>query len=247
MRSFRRVWARLGFPGRYFSRLETKPYLSSVLRTSVAKQVDKVVVAIPDGAGDDVLKKFCEQKNIAYYRGDEQDVLDRYYQTAKHFGATTIVRITSDCPLIDPKIVDQTIEAYRKHNCDYLSTGRLVTTFPDGLDTEVVSFSVLERAWKEAKLPSEREHVTPYIWNHPELFSVATYDYDRDLSALRWTVDEPRDLEFARRVFQELGGEGKMFYMVDILTLLEKHPEIGAINSDIERNSGYYKSLRAEA
>jgi spore coat polysaccharide biosynthesis protein SpsF (cytidylyltransferase family) len=103
----------------------------------------------------------------------------------------------------------------------------------------------LERAWTEAKLPSEREHVTPYIWNHPELFKIETVNYERDLSTLRWAVDEPRDLEFVRRVYHELGEN--MFYMEDVLLLLERHPEIGAINSDIVRNSGYYKSLREES
>jgi spore coat polysaccharide biosynthesis protein SpsF (cytidylyltransferase family) len=181
---------------------------------------------------------------MEFYRGSESDVLDRYYRAAKSVDAIHIARITSDCPLVDPKVIDRVADEYFKKECDYISTGRMVSSYPDGLDTEIFSFAALEHAWKDAKLPSEREHVTPYIWNHPELFKIETVNYERDLSGLRWTVDEPRDLEFVRRVYREIGEH--MFYMEDVLKLLEQQPEIGAINSDIVRNSGYYKSLRQE-
>jgi spore coat polysaccharide biosynthesis protein SpsF len=233
-------------PGKVLMELGGKTVLEQVVdRTKQATKIDGVLLAIPDGKNDDVLAKFCDEKGIVYSRGSENDVLDRYYEAAKKSGADVVVRITSDCPLIDPMIVDQVVQRFLNEGGDYLSTGRLVTTYPDGLDTEVFTFLSLERAWKEAKLPSEREHVTPYIWNHPESFKVSTFDYERDLSSLRWTVDEPRDLEFVRAIFNEL-KEKDMFYMDDVLSVLSQKPELGNINSDIKRNSGYYKSLREE-
>lgn len=232
-------------PGKILLDMEGKTVLERVVeRTRLAMSIARVIVAIPDDGSNDELAQFCKEKNIEFFRGSEADVLDRYYQTAKSVGAAHIARITSDCPLVDPKVIDLVADEYFKSGCDYISTGRVVSSYPDGLDTEIFSLAALERAWKEAKLPSEREHVTPYIWNHPELFKVETVNYERNLSELRWTVDEPRDLEFVRRVYQALGG--KMFFMDDILRLLEEHPKIGMINSDIVRNSGYYKSLKED-
>lgn len=243
------IQARMGstrLPGKILLEVEGKTVFErAVERTQLAKAVERVIVAIPDDASNDELAQFCEERGMEFFRGSEGDVLDRYYQTAKSVGAIHIARITSDCPLVDPKVIDHVADEYFKSECDYISTGRMVSSYPDGLDTEIFSFTALERAWKEAKLPSEREHVTPYIWNHPEFFKVETVNYERDLSMLRWTVDEPRDLEFVRRVYHELGEN--MFSMEDILKLLERCPEIGAINSNIVRNSGYYKSLHEEA
>lgn len=242
------IQARMGstrLPGKILLDVEGKTVLErAVERTRLAKAIGRVIVAIPDDTSNDELAQFCEEKEMEFYRGSESDVLDRYYQAAKAVGAAHIARITSDCPLVDPKVIDRVADEYFKNGCDYISTGRLASSYPDGLDTEIFSFGALGRAWTEAKLPSEHEHVTPYIWNHPELFKIETVNYERDLSSLRWTVDEPRDLEFVRSVYRELGEN--MFYMEDILALLEGHPEIGEINSDIVRNSGYYKSLHQE-
>lgn len=243
------IQARLGssrLPGKVLMDIEGKTMLERVvLRTREALSVQEVVVTMPTSSRDDVLAQFCEEKGIVYERGKEEDVLDQYVQAAKTHGARSVVRITADCPLIDPRIIDLAISRFFEHDVDYLSTGRLVTTFPDGLDTEVFTFSALERAWKEARLPSEREHVTPYLWNHPELFRIDTLTNVQDLSSFRWTVDELRDIEFVRSVYREFKGK-ETFGMEDVILLLEQKPELGNINSDILRNSGYYKSLREE-
>ena len=244
------IQARLGstrLPGKVLMDVEGKTVLERVVeRTRYAKEIDSVVVTMPTSERDDALAKFCEEKGIPFYRGKEEDLLGQYVAAAEKEHATHIVRITADCPLIDPAIIDKAIEGFFAGELDYLSTGRLVTTYPDGLDTEVFTKDALLRAALEAKLPSEHEHVTPYIWNHPELFRIATLEYERDLSALRWTVDEPRDLEFVRAIYHELAGRD-VFPMHDVLGVLTKKPELGNINSDITRNSGYYKSLRQES
>jgi spore coat polysaccharide biosynthesis protein SpsF len=153
-----------------------------------------------------------------------------------------VVRITADCPLLDPTVVDRVVLDYLDNDCDYASN-TIERTYPDGLDTEVFSFAALERAWHQAKLLSEREHVTPYIWKHPDLFKLRQVTQPQDLSALRWTVDEPEDMEFARRVYDALYKPGRVFHMPEILRLLQQHPELQALNAGFELNEGYNKSV----
>lgn len=243
------IQARMGssrLPGKVLLDIEGKTVLDRVIeRTKRAKGIDRAIIAIPDTSSDDVLAKYCEERSIPYFRGSEADVLDRYYQTAKHFNIAHIVRITSDCPLIDPEVIDRVINEYHAGGYDYISTGRIETTYPDGLDVELFSFTTLEKARNEAMLPSEREHVTPYIWNHPEIFNIETVVNSKDLSLHRWTVDEPADLEFVRGVYKKF-PENKLFCLKEILHLLEINPEIKNINSGISRNSGYFKSLKKE-
>lgn len=226
--------------------VEGKTVLERVVeRTRESKALQEVVVTMPTSQRDDELAQFCKEKEILFERGKEEDLLDQYVQAAKKHHASHVVRITADCPLIDPKVIDLAVSKFFEHDVDYLSTGRLETTYPDGLDTEVCTLIALERAWGEAKLPSEREHVTPYIWKHPEYFRIETLKYPKDLSSFRWTVDEARDLEFVRAVYREL-KDAPLFGMGEVLQLLEQKPELAHINSDILRNSGYYKSLREE-
>jgi len=233
-------------PGKVLFDVEGKTVLEHVIeRTKRAQNIERVVVAIPDTSTDDVLAEYCATKNISYFRGNETDVLDRYVQAAQELGVTHIARITSDCPLIDPEVIDRVAAEYQVGEYDYLSTGRMETTYPDGLDVEIFSFEALKRAWTDATQPSEREHVTPYIWKHPELFNVGTVEFERDLSELRLTVDEPRDLEFVRAVYSAFHGNDH-FLLRDILDLLDEHPEIVAINQGILRNSGYLKSLKED-
>jgi len=219
-----------------------------VNRIKKSKLVDTIIIATTDLEEDKVLLKLAEKWNIDSYAGSENDVLDRYFQASIKYKLKVITRITADCPLIDPHIIDRIVEHFLSGDFDYVSN-TLKPTYPDGLDTEVFSFEALKRAWKEAKHTSEREHVTPYIWKHPEKFKLGRVKYDKDLSYMRWSVDEEKDLEFVKVVYKQLykeGKEGKFFYMEDVLDFLKKHPEMMNINKMITRNEGYLKSLKED-
>lgn len=229
-------------PGKVLLDLAGKPMLARMVeRLRRCRRIGLVVVATTTKSEDDVIEDLCRSEGWAWYRGSEDDVLDRYYRAAAAFQAESVVRVTSDCPLIDPGVVDRVIERFQAGECDYAANTRLEVSYPNGLDTEVFSFTALERAWREARWRSEREHVTPYIWKNPGLFSLCTIAHDRDLSGLRWTVDEPADLEFVREVFRELGD--RPFEMEDVLELLERRPELRTVNAHLTRDAGYAKSL----
>jgi spore coat polysaccharide biosynthesis protein SpsF len=170
-------------------------------------------------------------------------VLDRYHQAAATHGLDTVVRLTADCPLLDPGVVDQVIMEFASGAYDYASNTQ-PPTFPDGLDTEVFNRAALERAWVEARLPSEREHVTPYIWKHPELFRLHNVRHASDLSQLRWTVDDAADLDVARAVIERLGANQTS--MRDVLALIEREPRVALTNAGSTRNAGYVRSLRQD-
>ncbi|MCL5958534.1 MAG: glycosyltransferase family protein [Chloroflexi bacterium] len=242
------IQARMGstrLPGKVLAEVAGVPMLWHVVnRARTARYVDLVLVATSREPADDAIAAFCARNGIECFRGSESDVLDRYYEAAREYQAEIVVRLTADCPLLDPEVIDDVIYSFREYPADYASNVR-ECTFPDGLDTEAFSFDVLEQAWREARLKSEREHVTPYIRNHPELFYLVDLHYDEDLSALRWTVDEPRDLEFVRAVYSHLGASSA-FGMEEVLDLLRERPEISEINAGIGRNEGYQKSLRED-
>lgn len=229
-------------PGKVMMEICGKPVIHHVAgRLRRSSLIDKVTVATTTEATDDVIGKWCAEAGIDCHRGSLEDVLDRFYHAAKKTGAGTIVRITADCPLIDPGIVDIVIEEYARTGCDYAVTD---STLPDGLDAEVFSFDALERAHREARLSSEREHVTPYIWKRPDVFSVYRVAGGRDLSHMRWTVDDERDFLFVTKIFEGFGCTGRVFAMGEILSYLEKNPGLLSINSGTMRNEGYAKSLR---
>jgi spore coat polysaccharide biosynthesis protein SpsF len=214
----------------------------TVRQVQRAKRIGRVLVATSTDASDDAIEKYCKESSMEVFRGSLNDVLDRYYQAAKFAGAEHVARITGDCPLIDPAIVDAVAKVYEQGNCDYISTGRIVSTFPDGMDTEIFSTAALEAAWQEAKLPSEREHVTPFIWNHPERFRVVEYKNSRDLSAVRLTIDEPADYE----VIKDIIANVPELSMQAVVAYLEKNPEAAAKNNSIIRDEGYAKSLKED-
>lgn len=243
------IQARMGstrLPGKVMMDIVGKPMLWHVInRVKHAKRLDDIVIATTALNEDKQILELASEMGIKSYAGSEDDVLDRYYQAAIIYKADVIVRITADCPLIDPTVIDRAIEFYLNHGFDYVGTG-LKKTYPDGLDTEVFSFSALERAWKEATLASEREHVTPYIWKNPQMFRIKNLENDTDLSHMRWTVDEERDLKFVREVYKRLYKEGKIFYMEDVLNLLKIHLELMDINKGIVRDEGYLKSIKED-
>lgn len=210
-----------------------------------AKLLDKIVLATTMRAIDTPLVDLVQAQGISVYRGECDDVLDRYFKAATQYHAQVIVRITGDCPLIDPHVIDTVVQVFLQHHYEYV-TNTLQPTYPDGLDVEVFSYETLTKAWKEAALASEREHVTAYIRNHPEKFTQYDVKNPVDLSKLRWTVDHQEDLEFVREIFKRLYTKEKIFYMEDILTLLEEHPELQELNAGIQRNEGYLRSLKQD-
>ncbi|MBU0987486.1 MAG: glycosyltransferase family protein, partial [Proteobacteria bacterium] len=182
---------------------------------------------------------------LQVFRGSENNVLDRFFKAATMCGAKHIMRITADCPLIDPDLLDTLIEYYFANRFDYASNC-VPPTLPDGLDAEIFTFEALEAARKNAVRPSCLEHVTPYIRNHPERFKIGSWSFDRDLSYLRWTVDEHADFQFVQQVIEKLYPVNKNFRTDDILNLLDQDPRLMWINAHIARNEGFLKSLQAD-
>jgi len=232
-------------PGKVLMPLAGKPVLAHVVgRIEHCQSIHQVVVATSEDAGDDAIEHWCQERGVACYRGSLHDVLDRYYQAARLHSADAIVRITADCPAIDPTIVDEVVRGFVAGGFEFYG---LAGEFPDGLDCTVFSFGAIERAWKEATLPSEREHVGPYIEKQPALFKSGGLVKFTGLSHHRWTLDEPRDHEFPQAVFSRLYQEGSPpFLASDVLALLAAEPQLMGINSSIVRNEGYLKSLQSD-
>lgn len=215
-------------------------------RLKRVRQIDKLILATSVDSSDDRLVEACRLEGIDCFRGSLDDVLDRFYHAALPYKPEYVVRLTGDCPLADPETIDRLISFFLEGGYDYCSNC-VEPTFPDGLDAEIFSFSCLERAWEEATLPSQREHVTPYINLQPDKFSLACMKNDRDLSGLRWTVDEPADFEFVTRIYEALYPDNPEFTTDDILNLLEAQPELLNINSAFKRNEGYLTSVRKDS
>ena len=233
-------------PGKVLKDIQGKPMLWHVVkRLKKARLVGRIIIATSNREIDTPILKLGRDLRLDCYAGSEQDVLDRYYRAATNFGADIIVRITADCALIDPHIVDDVIRRYMQGDCDYVAN-TLKWTYPDGVDVEVFSYAALEKAWREARWASEREHVTPYIRKNPDKFRLVNIESGTDLSRFRWSVDREEDLEFVRQVFRHLYQEGQIFYMEDVLKLIEKYPQLVDINRDIVANEGYQKSLRED-
>jgi len=205
-----------------------------------SKFCDQIIVATTTNNEDDLVVEFLKKNSILHFRGDSEDCLDRYYQCAKLFSSSTIVRITSDNPLIDPTLVDDAIQLFKSGHYDYVTNCK-PRSFPQGTEVEVFSFDALEKAWKEAKKPSEREHVTPYFYNKPNEFEIFNITNKDNLSNLRWTVDRQQDLEFVRTVVSKI--KKSPILMKDILQLLEKEPNLIQINANYVMDEGYKKSL----
>jgi len=240
------IQARMGstrLPGKVMKEILGKPVILWDLdRVSYSKLIDEIVVAIPYEKENDVIVDTIKEYNdkIIITRGSEDDVLDRYYQAAVKTNADVAVRITSDCPLIDPVVIDSVIEHFLDDDCDYCSNS-LIRPSPRGLDTEVFSFKALEEAWNEAKKDYEREHVTPYIIDHPDKFKLLNAANDIDLSHLRWTLDTKEDFEFIKAVYKRIYPKKQLFLMDDVLELMDKEPELIDINRYIEQKVLYQK------
>lgn len=238
------VQARMGssrLPGKVLMDLAGQPMLARVVaRARRASTVDQVVVATTTDPSDDAVAAFCEARGYSFYRGSVFDVLDRFYGAAKAFNAQVIVRITADCPLIDPDAIDRVVTAFHEHKVDF-AANRLPPpwqrTWPIGLDTEVCSFAGLERAWKEAALNYEREHVMPYFYDQEGRFPIYVVEHEPDYGSLRWTVDTTEDLILLRQIFTRFGG-GDDFSWRDVLRLVEQEPELMRINAGVRHKIG---------
>ena len=207
-----------------------------------SKKIDKIVIATTTKNDDDIITMISKKNNCDYFRGSEKDVLDRYYYCAKKFNFDSIVRITSDCPLIDPQIIDNVIEKFESKNYDYV-TNTFPRTFPKGLDVEIFSFTTLEQMWREAKLPSEREHVTQFILNHNK-FRIGNIEYNNNLSNLRWTLDQKEDFEFLSNIIKRI--QTRPILINHVLKILSDEPELSKINEGIDPNEGIKKSKKED-
>lgn len=230
-------------PGKVLLPINGIPMLEIQLkRLTQTKVVEKVVVATSDEASDSPIEALCQKLNIPCYRGDLNDVLARFYHCAKAFNFTHIVRICGDCPLIDPMLIDEIVNAHITSRADY--TSNCVTRcFPDGQDIEVFSFNTLASAYEKAIKPSEREHVTPFI-RDSQLFSLHDFIIDHNYSAFRTSVDHQRDFDVISAIHAHFNGQP--FGYKEIAHYLESHPKVNALNADIELNEGYKLSLQQD-
>lgn len=232
------VQARMGstrLPGKVLKHLGGKSVLARVVeRVRVATLVNEVVVATSTQPADDAIAEECERLSVACFRGAEADVLDRYYRAAKKFSADAVVRITADCPLIDPELIDDAVRTFLEQKPDYVTNG-LVPTYPVGLDVEVFTSAALDAVWATAKETYERAHVTAYIYEHADLFKIASLRAEADCSRYRWTLDTPADLELIRAIYEHF-GELK-FGWREILSLMQSKPGLAAINAQVRQKN----------
>ena len=230
-------------PGKVLMPILGQPMLArQIERVRRAAHIGHLIVATSTGPDDDALAALCQSIGVECFRGALDDVLDRYHAAALPHEPDHVVRLTGDCPLADPAVIDRIIATHLENGSDFTSN-TLSATYPDGLDVEVFRFTGLAEAWQEARMASEREHVTAFLKNRPERYRLANVTNPVDLSALRWTVDETEDFEFVRQVYEDLYPRNAAFTMDGVLALLTQRPELVRLNAHHIRNAGYQKSL----
>ncbi|MGE7910998.1 cytidylyltransferase domain-containing protein [Lysinibacillus xylanilyticus] len=233
------IQARMGstrLPGKILKIVNDRPLLSyQIERLQQSSYITDLVIATTIDDKDDLIVDFCKKNNVLCFRGSEEDVLARYYETAKAFEADAIVRITSDCPIIDVQVVDKTIRYFIDNkNLDYVSN-TVEKTYPRGQDTEIFSFAVLERAYNEAILKRDREHVTAYFYTNPKVFKIGSVKNEIDYSRYRWTVDTEEDFNLIKNIIENLYCENPEFTLKDTVQLMEENPDWFYINAHIEQ------------
>jgi spore coat polysaccharide biosynthesis protein SpsF (cytidylyltransferase family) len=228
------------FPNKVLELINSKSVLWHVINRC-KKTPYLVIVSTTNRIIDDSVIDIAKTSDVNYFRGSTDDVLDRFYQTAKHFSLDLIIRITADCPLIDPVELVNVVEPIQNNGYDY--AGLDEKTYPDGLDSEAFTFTALEKTWKNSKLKSEREHVTPYIKNPANGFKISYIVFKKNCSNIRLSIDHLQDLDLIRNIFNEL-QEKENFYFDDILQILNRKPELLKINQQFKRNEGYQKSIQ---
>jgi spore coat polysaccharide biosynthesis protein SpsF len=224
-------------PGKIMMKAGGKPLLSHHLeRLGRAETIDEIILATTENSADDPTAELGERLGVTVFRGSEHDVLARCHGAATAAEADVVVRVTSDCPLIDPEVTDRTVGTFldRADELDYVSN-RLVHTYPRGLDTEVLHFSALDEAYTEATDPADREHVTLFVWRQPERYRLLNVPCDRDLSHHRWTVDTKEDFELMSRMIEALYPTNPAFGLDASIALLDQHPEWSDLNAQIQQ------------
>lgn len=233
------IQARMGstrLPGKALMDIGCASMLArAVNRTRRALRVNQVIVATTAEASDDAIVEECEKLRVDVFRGSQDDVLDRYYQAARKFNADVVVRITSDCPLIDPALIDAVVAEFETNQWDYVSNVQ-PRWYPRGLDIEVFSFAALECAWQKATESYQRAHVTPYIYQHPELFRLGAVCADKDYSAQRWTVDTMQDLELVRAIYARFDNQDS-FGWCEALAVVEREPMLRELNHAVQQKA----------
>jgi spore coat polysaccharide biosynthesis protein SpsF len=224
-------------PGKVLKKVLDKPLLEyQIERLRRVKLADEVVIATTINETDEPIVQLCNSLSVPYFRGSEEDVLSRYYETAKAHQADLIARVTSDCPLIDPEVIDQVMKLYIDHQTEYdYVSNSLERTYPRGMDTEVFSFKALQEAFLEATALPDREHVTPFIHRQPQRYSLASVNYSENQSYHRWTVDTPEDFQLIKKIIEAIYPKLPDFTLRDCLNLLEENPEWLTINAHVQQ------------
>lgn len=242
------IQARMGstrLPGKIMLPILDKPVLKHLIeRVQKSSSLDEIIIATSDNKNDDIIEKFCQKYEIKCFRGSEDDVLLRYFEAAKKFSVDTIVRLTSDTPLLDPKIIDKVILKYNQKQYDFVSNFfPLPRTYPDGYNVEVFSMNILKQVNQEAKKPSDREHVTTFITMQSNKFKKYRVDSEKDLSKYRLNLDYKEDFELIKSVIEGLDGKTNL---EDIINWLDKHPQILKLNSQIKPYQNLLKSFEED-
>ncbi|MBR73934.1 MAG: acylneuraminate cytidylyltransferase [Dehalococcoidaceae bacterium] len=241
------IQARMGstrFPKKVLQNIKPKKTILEFLidQLKYSKKIERIIIATTLLDEDNEIERMCKKIGIKCFRGDSKNVLDRYYKCAKHFETKNIMRITSDCPLIDPELIDEGIKKFDEGKFDYVENSQ--GQFPHGLDYCIFRFNQLEDAWKNAKLPSEKEHVIPYILKNIDQKKYFNFQSEKDYSKIRITLDYPEDLELLQEVVLHINSEPIKFE--DIITLFKKNPNLLEINSGHKKDEGYLKSLEED-
>ena len=243
MKTITIIQARMGstrLPGKVMKRLCDQTVLAHVVtRVKACSRIDEIIVATTTSTHDNCLVEEAEKLGVKWFRGSQDNVLERYYLAAKEHQADTVIRVTSDCPLLDAEILDQLLSYFQEENSnglniDYLSNS-LKRSFPRGLDVEIFTYSALELAYNSATKDYEKEHVTPYIQENPDIFSLHNLNNDDDLSYHRWTLDTPEDYELIKIIYDNLYDKDPLFGMDSILKFLGENPDLININAHIKQ------------